>query len=92
MTFYIADADDDDGDDEQNEEGPAPKKVLSRQAPSKKKSASEQIIEYLREKDKSNQELRHEELALERQQFEAQTQERQGMHALMNTIMNRMQK
>ena len=29
MTFYIADADDDDGDDEQNEEGPAPKKVLS---------------------------------------------------------------
>lgn len=92
MTFYIADADDDDGDDEQNEEGPAPKKVLSRQAPSKKKSASEQIIEYLREKDKSNQELRREELALQRQQFEAQTQERQGMLALMNTMMNRMQK
>lgn len=92
MTFYIADADDDDGDDEQNEEGPAPKKVLLRKAPSKKKSASEQIIEYLREKDKSNQELRREELALQRQQFEAQTQERQGMLALMNTMMNRMQK
>ena len=68
----------------------------------KKQTPTEQLIDFLREKDKRPEDLRAKELAmkeekqrkeleLRQKEFEASQQERQGMLTLINTMMQAMQ-